>query len=175
MWRINKLFYKVCTENENNSCPSLHFPSVLDYIGQSLTFSTLVQNIHPEVADARVSFFLRATKCLFFFYLSSQNRKIGLFIFSKIKILLDIWIYSIFCIFFGRLKCVGHSFAYVAHFLFLRYVWIRTQRAAVASRCATNLPLRILNIELGLFSLSTGPLVNAASGSSLTFFCARRT
>jgi hypothetical protein len=43
------------------------------------------------------------------------------------------------CIFFGELVCVGHSFVYVAHFVFLRDVWIRTQRAAVASRCATNL------------------------------------
>jgi hypothetical protein len=32
---------------------------------------------------------------------------------------------------------VGHSFAYVARFVFLRNVWIRTQRAAIA--CATNL------------------------------------
>ncbi len=32
-----------------------------------------------------------------------------------------------------------HSFAYVSHFVFLRDVWIRTQRASVASRRATNL------------------------------------
>jgi hypothetical protein len=32
-----------------------------------------------------------------------------------------------------------HSLSYVAHFVFLRDVWIRTQRAVVASRCATNL------------------------------------
>jgi hypothetical protein len=43
------------------------------------------------------------------------------------------------CIFFGRLECVGHSFSYVAHFVFLRDVWIRAQKAAVASRRATNL------------------------------------
>ncbi len=36
------------------------------------------------------------------------------------------------------LECVGYSFAYVAHFVFLRDVWIRNQRAAVASRRATN-------------------------------------
>jgi hypothetical protein len=41
--------------------------------------------------------------------------------------------------FFDGLECVGHSFAYVAHFVFLRDVWIRTQRAAVASWLATNL------------------------------------
>jgi hypothetical protein len=27
-----------------------------------------------------------------------------------------------FCIFFGGLECVGHSLAYVAHFVFLRDV-----------------------------------------------------
>jgi hypothetical protein len=45
---------------------------------------------------------------------------------------------DIFCIFFAGLECVGHSFAYVAYFVFLRDVWIRTLRAAVASRGATN-------------------------------------
>ncbi len=40
--------------------------------------------------------------------------------------------------FFGGLDRVGHSFAYVAHLLFLRDVWIRTQSAAVASWCATD-------------------------------------
>jgi hypothetical protein len=33
----------------------------------------------------------------------------------------------------------SYSFAYGAHFVFLRDVWIRTQRAAEASRRATNL------------------------------------
>jgi hypothetical protein len=45
----------------------------------------------------------------------------------------------LFAYFFGGLECVGHSFAYVALFVFLRDVWIRTQRAAIASRRATNL------------------------------------
>jgi hypothetical protein len=31
-----------------------------------------------------------------------------------------------------------NSFAYVAHFVFLGDVWIRTQIAAIASRCAIN-------------------------------------
>jgi hypothetical protein len=44
-----------------------------------------------------------------------------------------------FYIFFCGLECVGHSFAYVAHFAVFRDVWIRTQRAAVESRSATNL------------------------------------
>ncbi len=47
--------------------------------------------------------------------------------------------YAFFCIFFGGLECVGHSFAYVAHLWFLRDVWIRTQSAAVASWRATDL------------------------------------
>ncbi len=51
------------------------------------------------------------------------------------------WIY-----FFGGLEQVGHSFAYVAHFVFLRDVWIRTQRAAVASRGATNLATHLPNL-----------------------------
>jgi hypothetical protein len=38
-----------------------------------------------------------------------------------------------FVYFFGGLECVGHSFAYVAQFVFLKYVWIRTQIAAAAS------------------------------------------
>jgi hypothetical protein len=36
------------------------------------------------------------------------------------------------------LECVGHSFVYVAHLVFLRDVWIRTQRAAKASMRATG-------------------------------------
>jgi hypothetical protein len=44
-----------------------------------------------------------------------------------------------FIYFFGGLECVGHSIGYVAHFVFLRDVWIRTQRAAIASRRAINL------------------------------------
>ncbi len=45
----------------------------------------------------------------------------------------------LFFIFFGGLECVGHSFSYVAHLVFLRDVWSRTLRAAAASRSATNL------------------------------------
>ncbi len=45
--------------------------------------------------------------------------------------------------FVGGLECVGHSFAYVAHFAFLRYAWIRTKRADVASRGATNLATQL--------------------------------
>jgi hypothetical protein len=47
--------------------------------------------------------------------------------------------------FFG-LVCASHFFVYVAHFVFLRDVWIRTQRASVASRRATNLATH-LNTE----------------------------
>jgi hypothetical protein len=44
-----------------------------------------------------------------------------------------------FVYFFGGKECVGYSLAYVAYFVFMRDVWIRTQRAAVASRRANNL------------------------------------
>jgi hypothetical protein len=46
--------------------------------------------------------------------------------------------YTLFVYFLGGLEYVRHFFAYVAHFVFMRDVWIRTQRAAVASRCATT-------------------------------------
>jgi hypothetical protein len=42
-------------------------------------------------------------------------------------------IQTFFVYLFGGLEFIGHSFAYVVHFVFLRYVWIRTQRAAKAS------------------------------------------
>ncbi len=47
--------------------------------------------------------------------------------------MLDTIAYS-FLYIFGGLECVGHSFAYV----FLGDIRIRTQRAAVASRCAAT-------------------------------------
>jgi hypothetical protein len=53
-----------------------------------------------------------------------------------------------FIIFFGGLQCVGHSFAYVAHFEFFRDVWIRTQRAAVPSRRASNLATYSISLKL---------------------------
>jgi hypothetical protein len=34
---------------------------------------------------------------------------------------------KIFLKFFGGQQCVGHTFAYVAHFVFFRDVWNRTQ------------------------------------------------
>ncbi len=47
--------------------------------------------------------------------------------------------FSYFLYIICGLECVGHSFANIAHFVFLRNIWIWTQRAAVASRSATNL------------------------------------
>jgi|688.fasta_scaffold1064977_1 hypothetical protein len=41
-------------------------------------------------------------------------------------------------IFWGGLDCVGHSFAFVAHLWFLRYVWIQTHSTAVTSWRATD-------------------------------------
>ncbi len=51
--------------------------------------------------------------------------------------------YGFFQSFFGGLECDSHSFANLAHFVFLRDVWIRTQRAVVASRCATSLATHV--------------------------------
>jgi hypothetical protein len=36
--------------------------------------------------------------------------------------------------FFCGLECVGHSFAYVTHFVILKDVWIRTQRLSKKAR-----------------------------------------
>ncbi len=44
-----------------------------------------------------------------------------------------------FIFIFCGLECVGHSFAYIAHFVFLKIVRIRNQRAAVVSRFAAKL------------------------------------
>jgi hypothetical protein len=61
-----------------------------------------------------------------------------------------------FCIyFFGGLECVGHAIAYVAYFVFLRDVWIRTQRAAIASRHAINLATHVPSWPLISLDLAT--------------------
>jgi hypothetical protein len=53
-----------------------------------------------------------------------------------------------FCIFFGRLECVDHSLAYVAYLVFLKDVWIRTQRAAVASSLShLYLPVIVITLQ----------------------------
>ncbi len=56
---------------------------------------------------------------------------------------------------FGGLDYDGHSFAYVAHFVFLRDVWIRTQRVAVASRRGTNLAAHLPILATHLPNLAT--------------------
>ncbi len=82
-----------------------------------------------------------------------------------------------FVYFFGGLECFGHSFAYVAHFVFLRDVW--TQRAAVASRCATNLathlpnlathlPFKIFKVEYEIESLVLTLLFSISMGGAIT-------
>ncbi len=52
-----------------------------------------------------------------------------------------------FVYFFGGLECVGHFFAYVAHFVFLEDVWCRTQRA---NRRATNLATHLPDVATHL-------------------------
>jgi hypothetical protein len=50
-------------------------------------------------------------------------------------------------LFFGGLQCVSNSFAYVAHFVFLRDVRIRTRRAAVPNRHDTNLATHLPTLK----------------------------
>ncbi len=38
--------------------------------------------------------------------------------------------FFLFFLFVGGLECVGHSIVYVAHVVYVRDVWFRTQRAA---------------------------------------------
>ncbi len=57
--------------------------------------------------------------------------------------------------FIGGLECVRHSFAYVSHIVFLRDVWIRAQRASVASRRATNLASLLADLDTHLPNLAT--------------------
>jgi hypothetical protein len=42
----------------------------------------------------------------------------------------------LFCIFFGGLECIGHSYSSVAHLVFLRDFWIRTIRELPYSKQA---------------------------------------
>jgi hypothetical protein len=50
----------------------------------------------------------------------------------------------------------SHSSPYVAHFVFLRYVWIRTKRGAVESRRATiNLATHLPNLAYHFPNLAT--------------------
>ncbi len=58
-------------------------------------------------------------------------------------------------IFWGGLECAGHSFAYIANFVFLKDVWIRTQRATGASRRATNLATHLNHLATHLPNLAT--------------------
>jgi hypothetical protein len=50
-----------------------------------------------------------------------------------------------FGLYFGGLECVGHTFDYVAHFVFLRDVWNGTQKATVASSCATHFHKKLMH------------------------------
>ncbi len=52
--------------------------------------------------------------------------------------------------FLGGLEHVGHSFSYVAHFVFLRDVWVKTQRAAMASMRTTHLATQLPNLATHL-------------------------
>ncbi len=57
--------------------------------------------------------------------------------------LLTVLVHSCQCrlppFFIGGLECVGFSFASVAHFVFLRHLWIRTQRASRSNQARYQL------------------------------------
>ncbi len=66
-----------------------------------------------------------------------------------------LYIINIFLYIFWRVRMrEGYSFVYVAHFIFLRDVWIWTQRAAGASRRATNIATHLPNLPTHL------PMIN---------------
>ncbi len=79
----------------------------------------------------------------------SAMQKLGFLYCHVSNVLCDLavkvyFIVKSFCIFLGGVVYVCHSFAYVAYFVFLRDVSIRTQRAAVASRRANNLATHLI-------------------------------
>jgi hypothetical protein len=59
----------------------------------------------------------------------------------------------IFVHYFGGLDRFSHSFVFVAHFVFLRDVWIQTQRSSVTQAGATELfiSLKVSRTELIFF------------------------
>ncbi len=63
-----------------------------------------------------------------------------------------------FVYFLGGLECVGHSFAYIANFVFLRDVCIRTHKAVVASMRTTNVATHLPNLAAHLPSYIFFPL-----------------
>jgi hypothetical protein len=81
---------------------------------------------------------------LIIFYMRNLTYRLTLYLFlsdTGFSYIRASWEY--YFIFFSGLECVGYSFVYVARFVFLRDVWTRTQRDAVASRRATNLTIHL--------------------------------
>ncbi len=52
-----------------------------------------------------------------------------------------------FLFIFLRARVCGPSFVYVTHFVFLRDIWIRTQKAAAASRRTSNLATHLTLLQ----------------------------
>jgi hypothetical protein len=71
--------------------------------------------------------------------MNENIQKCGFVLLSKKERFQEIPNYIFFCIFFWRARVCWPLLCYVVLFVFMRYVWIRTQRVAAASRCATNL------------------------------------
>ncbi len=99
-----------------------------------LIFATSMSKAHYVLCFAIAQSYTRGSKLLLSLFLFA----VKLYIQKKEE--WKRWSEPVFIYyFFGGLKCVCYSFAYVAHLVFLRIVWCRTQRAAVASRRPTNL------------------------------------
>ncbi len=117
LWSLDPPFMPISTMIENNTETAMIWSLNLPL---SWNISILVQNIIWSL-DPPLSFL---------FYMQDTTTQSFLTLDRSSSLLLY---------FFGGLECVGHSFAYVVHFVLLREVKIRTQRAAVASRRANNL------------------------------------
>jgi hypothetical protein len=62
---------------------------------------------------------------------------------------------SFFVYYFCGLECVGHSFAYVAYLIFLRYVWIRSPESFRSKQACYNLATHLPNLATHLPNLAT--------------------
>ncbi len=110
-----------------------------------LFYSSLVYfpalSVHPFYVflekGLQIKMTLLALDYILYYFLFSTCKIVRNFYFFHFKFLLiKNWRLLLFFYFFGELECV---LCYATHFLFLKEVWIRTRRAAVSSRLATNI------------------------------------
>jgi hypothetical protein len=74
--------------------------------------------------------------------------------------------------FFCGIECIGHSFTNRSFCIFEMPAWIRTQRAALASRRATNLaPISPPNLPKNISSPSTNTYAILYENTALKYMC----